>query len=232
MLKNIILPVFISFLSICLSAQVPDHELDVNQYPANNMAETKREAAFAAFFEEANVSNLHIYAPQTAEVPYDFYYKGEELPRGFFGLFNPDWRSEMPKDFKAYAVSAIRGNSKPYYIMRFAGKDMDPTIALFEINGDKLDHLATLASFWCADRYCYQRDSWIQDVDGDARLDIITKVRMTDKRRSKETVEEHHTIYKQLKDGTLVPTTRMDVDINDYFMHPHPDKRQAVPDRR
>lgn len=232
MLKNSFFLIFTFFLSISLSAQVPDHELDVNQYPANNKAETKREAAFAAFFEEANVSNLHVYAPQSAEVPYDYYYLGRELPRGFFGLFNPEWRSDLPKDFKVYAVSAIRGDSKPYYIMRFAGQGMDPTIALFEINGEQLDRLATLASFWCTDGYCYQRDSWIQDVDGDARLDIITKVRMTDKRRSKEVIEEHHTIFKQLQDGTLVPTSRLDVDINDYFMHPHPDKRQAVPDRR
>lgn len=232
MFKKIILPLCICLFTTGVTAQVPAGELDVNQYPANNKADSKREAAFAAFFEEANVSNLHVYAPQTKEVDLDYYYKGKELPRGMFGIFNPEWRSELPKDAKAYAVSAIRGNSKPYYIIRFAGKNYDPTIALFEMNGEQLDMLAVLAGFWCAQQYCYQRDSWIQDVDGDTRLDIITKVRMTDKRRDKTVIEEHHTIYKQLADGTIVKTTSLDVDIDDYFMHPHADKRQTQPNRR
>lgn len=205
------------FLFFDLAAQVPDRALDQQQYPANNTADSKREAIFASYFEEANVSNLHVYAPLQA-ADHSYYFQGTELPRGLFGIFEKEWRSSMPDDFTAYALFSIRGNGKPYYLIRFAGKDTDRMIGLFEMIGDQLHYKCTLASYWCSDAYCLQKDSWLQDFDGDVRLDVLTKVKMTDQRRGAAVVDEYYSVLKQLHNGELEPDSQMAVDIADYFM--------------
>jgi hypothetical protein len=217
MLKQFIAYIIMTLLFASASAQVPDSQLDRDQYPANNQADTKREAIFATYFAEANVSNTHYYVPQ-GDVSADYLYKGTELPRGLFGIFEQEWRSTMPDDFKAYAVTAIRGEGKPYYVLRFSGEGTDEMIGLFEIVNDILYHKATLASYWCENIYCQQKDSWLQDFDGNVRLDILTKVKFTDKRRDDQVIEEYYTILKQQKDGKFVKDSQMDVDVNDYFM--------------
>lgn len=217
MLRLLFTYIFCIILATNALGQVTDRELDKNQYPANNKADSKYEAAFASYFEETNVSNSHIYMPPEG-AEYDYYYQGKELPKGLFGIFNQKWRQNMPEDFKAYAVFSIRGEGKPYYILRFSGEKVDPSIGLFEMIGDKLHHKATLATYWCADDYCIQKDSWLQDFDGNVRLDFLTKVKMMDKRGKHEVIDEFYSIYKQLEDGKFVPDSRMDVDVNDYFM--------------
>jgi hypothetical protein len=161
---------------------------------------------------------MHFYLP-TGEMDYDYFFKGTELPRGLFGIFDGAWRDDMPEDFKAFAVYAIRGEGKPYYILRFSGEQIDPFIALFEIKGNKLKYKSTLATYWCGESYCLQKDSWMQDFDGDVRLDILTKVKMTDDRRKNQVIEEYYTIMQQTENGALISNSQMDVDVNDYFMH-------------
>lgn len=198
--------------------QISDDQIDNTQYPANNRPDTKRQAIFNTYFEEANVSNMHFYVPD-GELDSDYLYAGTELPRGLFGLFRSEWRDELPDNFKAYAVFSIRGDGKPYYILRLAGEDVDPTIGLYELANNKLHHKATLATNWCGSSYCVQKDSWIQDFDGDVRLDILTKVKMTDDRRSNQVIDEYYSILQQTKTGQFISNSRMDVNVNDYFMH-------------
>lgn len=199
-------------------SQISDRQIDRNQYPANNTPDTKREAIFSTYFQEANVSNLHVYLPES-DIPYDYYFKGTALPRGLFGIFDKEWRDKMPEEFQAYAVFSIRGEGKPYYILRFSGAQLDPTIALFEMIGNQLVHKADLATFWCTDKYCLQKDSWLQDFDGDVRLDILTKVKMTDDRRGEQVIDEYYRIMRQLEDGAFTRDSQLDVDVNDYFMN-------------
>lgn len=198
--------------------QIADEQIDNNQYPANNQPDSKREAIFSTYFEEANVSNMHFYLPD-GKMEFDYFFKGTELPRGLFGIFDSNWRDEMPEDFKAYAVYSIRGEGKPYYVMRMSGKKMDPTIGLFEMIGNKLHYKATLATNWCSESYCVQKDSWMQDFDGDVRLDILTKVKITDDRREKQVIDQYYNILQQTDNGAFISNSQMDVDVNDYFMH-------------
>lgn len=197
--------------------QIADEQIDNSQYPANNRPDTKREAIFNTYFEEANVSNMHFYTP-TEETGTDYFFEGKELPRGLYGIFAEGWREDMPADFKAYAVYSIRGDGKPFYVLRFSGEDVDPTIGLFEMAANKLHHKATLATYWCGESYCLQKDSWIQDFDGDTRLDILIKVKMTDDRRKKQVIEEYYSILQQADTGNFKPNSKMDVNVNDYFM--------------
>lgn len=217
MIKQLIAYILLTLFFSSAAAQIPDGQLDRRQYPANNTTDSKREAVFATYFEEANIGNAHVYSPQ-GEAAEDYFYKGTELPRGLFGMFESDWRSGMPQNFKAYAVAAIRGEGKPYYILRFEGEGTDNTIALFEVANDILYHKATLASYWCEENHCRQKDSWLQDFDGNVRLDILTKVKLTDRRKTEEVIEEFYLIQKQLEDGSFVKDSRMDVDVQDYFM--------------
>lgn len=219
MLRSLLLFFFSMLFIISLSAQIPDRAIDTNQYPANNTPDSKREAIFSTYFEETNVGNLHVFAPEEKAVAPDHYFKGRELPRGLFGIFEPKWRESMPEDFKAYAVYSLRGEGKPYYLLRFSGAETDRMIGLFEMVGDQLHHKLTLASYWCVGDYCLQKDSWLQDFDGDVRLDVLTKVRMTDNRRNEQVVDEYYAISKQLKDGSFSRKHDLQVQVNDYFMH-------------
>lgn len=218
MIRIFFTSIFCIFMAIGVYGQIIREELDYNQYPANNQADSRIEAAFAAYFEEENVSNTHVYLPP-AEVSYDYYLKGTKLPRGLFGLFDEAWRNDMPEDFKAFAVFAMRGEGKPYYLLRFSGEEIDPSIELFEMVDQRLHHLATLATYWCDDDYCLQKDSWLQDFDGNVRIDILSKVKMTDERRKRKVVDEYYLIHRQLKDGRFVTDSQMEVDVNDYFMY-------------
>lgn len=208
------------FLAGTAIGQIPDSQIDRDQYPANNTPDTKQEAIFSTYFEDANVSNMHFYLPATGQgMDDDYFFKGTEIPRGLYGIFYAKWREQLPEDFKAFAVFAIRGDGKPYYIMRFAGKDMDPAIGLFEIANGKLHRKAILATNWCGDNYCVQKDSWLQDFDGDVRLDILTKVKIMDNRYREEVIDEYYSISKQLDNGTFSADSQMDVNVNDYFMY-------------
>lgn len=216
MFRLVYTTLFLIFFTGFTFAQIPgrqDHDL----YPANNTPETKREAIFAGYFEDTNVGNMHVYVP-AGEVEPDYFFKGKELSRGLFGIFDPRWRDELSGDFQAYAVYSIRGEGKPYYIIRFAGDDMDPMIALFEMANNKLHHKVTLASNWCTDQYCVQKDSWLQDFDGDVRLDVLTKVKTTDDRRKNQVIDTYYTILRQTQNGAFAQDSKMDVDVNDYFM--------------
>jgi hypothetical protein len=219
LITYLILLLSYSFFSEVI-AQIPDRAIDTSQYPANNVADSKLEAIFASYFEDANVSNLHVYIPQE-EITEDYYFKGKELARGLFGVFDSKWRDEMPEDFKAFAISVIRGAGKPYYLIRFSGKAINPTIGLFEMKGNLLRHKAILASYWCDDNRCFQKDSWLQDFDRNVSLDILTKVRITEDWQGEKLVEEYYNIYKQSEDGILVSDDKMDVEVNNYFLYPH-----------
>lgn len=216
MIKQLITYILLTLFFASAAAQVPDSQLDRRQYPANNTADSKREALFATYFEEANVGNAHVFAVRD-EMPEDYFYKGTELPRGLFGMFETKWRSTMPDNFKAYAVAAIRGEGKPYYLLRFEGKGTNAQIALFEVANDILYHKITLAGYTCDQGVCHQKDSWIQDFDGNVRLDILTKVRVTAE-DEQQVIKAYHVIHKQLKDGSFVKDSQMDVDVKDYFM--------------
>jgi len=205
------------FLSIGTLAQIPVEELEKEQYHANNEAETLEGAAFATFFEETNVGNLHIYSTAEPTAELDYFFRGTPLPEGLYGVFPREWREELPGSVNVQAVYAIKGDAKPYYILRLEGTGSRNTLELFEMVDGALQHRQTLAIYWCEAGQCLQQDAWLQDLDGDTRFDLIKKVRIWGATRGKE-IGEYNVVLKQLENGEFEPTGTIPVELNDYRM--------------
>lgn len=199
-----------------LAGQVPLEDVEDRKYPANNQPETMEAAAVASFFETTNVGNLHIFPSIENVAPYNFYYKGEELPKGALGIFEEDWLEKLPEEFKPYAVFAIKGDAKPYYLVRFEGKGIRNTIELFEMVDGVMEHRETVARYRCEGGDCMQMDSWLQDLNGDTWLDIIKKVKIWDSEKNNEAIGSYYIILTQLEDGTFAPTGSIPVQLKDY----------------
>lgn len=173
--------------------------------------------AYKQLFEETNVGNLHIYSLTEEEraAPDDFFY-GQQIPRGLFGLFSANWRDELPADFEAYALFKIKHGEGDAYLMRFAGPGTQNLIGLFTIKGDKVAFLKVLSSHSCNQNTCWQTDSWIQDFDGDTRLDILQKVRVLQFTLMDAPVEEYSQVLRQGDDGKFTLSKEIDIDIVSY----------------
>jgi hypothetical protein len=172
--------------------------------------------AYKQLFEESNVGNLHVYSLDgSTDSPEDYFY-GERIPRGLYGLFAANWRDELPDDFEAYALFKIKHGAGDAYLMRFAGLGTQNLIGLFSIEGEKVTFLKILSSHSCSDSTCWQTDSWIQDFDGDTRLDILQKVRVLQFTLMNAPVEEYSQVLRQDKNGRFVVTKELDLDVADY----------------
>ncbi len=205
------------FLPTGALAQIPVEELEKERYPANNEAETLEGAAFATYFEETNVGNLHLYPSAEPTADLDYYFRGNPLPEGLYGVFPPEWREELSGTVDVLAVYAIKGDAKPYYILRLEGAGSRNTLELFEMIDGTLHHRQTLAIYWCEAGQCLQQDAWLQDLDGDTRFDLIKKVRIRDKVREKE-IGTYNVVLKQLENGEFEPTGTIPVELRDYRM--------------
>jgi hypothetical protein len=172
--------------------------------------------AYKQLFEESNVGNLHVYSlDRNSNSPDDYFY-GERIPRGLYGLFSANWRDEFPDDFEAYALFKIKHGASDAYLMRFAGLGTQNLIGLFAIEEEKVVFLRILSSHSCNNSTCWQTDSWIQDFDGDTRLDILQKVRVLQFTLMNAPVEEYSQVLRQDKSGRFVVTKEVNIDLSDY----------------
>lgn len=182
--------------------------------------------AFAEYFEPANVGNLHIWAATTTRPDLNYPFRGEQLPRGLYGLFAANWSEELPADFDTYAVYTIKHGARDAYILRFAGPDTYNMIGLFRLGtDDKLHHLRTLATYHCGDGLCIQTDSWLQDFDGDTRIDILQKSRVMQYTLLNRPTDEYQQVLLQQKDGTYISTRQHDIDLRDYDLKTDSDSK-------
>lgn len=173
------------------------------------------------FFENRNVGNLHLYANNEDSAGLDYYFKGERIPRGYLDLIDPEWRNDHSQSLKAFAFATIRGPEEdaPYYIIRFEGEGIRNMIGLFRTGPSYLEFAQSLAMYWCELGHCVQQDSWIIDLDGDTRFDIIKKMRIFSRDSSSQPLrEEYQMIYTQVEEGDFLPTTNIPVEIEDYMM--------------
>ncbi|MEL6923169.1 MAG: hypothetical protein AAFO94_03905 [Bacteroidota bacterium] len=214
-MKNIILAGLAMLLAIHGHAQSTTDRNKVD-------VDTEKIAAFRAFFNNPNVGNLHVYAPKTETVSTDYYFSGTAIPRGYFDLIDPFWRMFYSDDMKAFAVYTLKGtvDNNPYYLIRFESPGVRNTLDLFELSEGKLHHKKQLAAYWCMDQGCVQKDSWIQDMDGDTQFDILKKVRMVERNQQGEfwSDDPYHIFYKQLSDGSFEERPYPQSEISDYIM--------------
>ncbi|RME92976.1 MAG: hypothetical protein D6772_16345 [Bacteroidetes bacterium] len=181
--------------------------------------------AFDEYFELSNVGNLHLWAAATSQPDLDYPFLGKKIPRGLYGLFAENWREDLPSDFDTYAVYKIKQGAKDAYLLRFAGPGTHNMIAMFELGDNgKLQHVRTLATYHCGDGLCIQTDSWLQDFDGDTRLDILQKSRLMQYTLRHRPTDVYTQVLRQQKDGTYIVTKQYDIDLNDYDLHTDTDR--------
>lgn len=209
-LKTSLLTLFCTLALLVTSFLIPE------QLSAQEDFSSKSWAAFDEHFDVSDVGNLHIYSPTDAQNNPDFTFYGTPLDRGLYGLFSSNWRKDLPEDFKTYALYKIRHGSDDAYIMRFAGTGTQNMIALFTKKGDKLVFLRNLSTYYCGYSSCWQMDSWIQDFDGDTRLDILQKARVEQFTLMGAPVDEYTQTLRQQRDGSYYPTSEFEINLDDY----------------
>lgn len=199
------------FSSLLILATSPLFAQVDEETKGNAMAE-----AFVSYFTGENIGNLHIYAPQDSWADPDYAFHGKKLPKGLRGLYGENWREELPEDFRTYAVYQIRWGDENAYILRFAGTGTNNLIALFRLEGDKLYYLRTLAAYNCMNDYCFQLDSWMQDFNGDAMLDILQKAKTVQHFLVEQPMDEYTQFLEQDKTGAFKPADPSGIKLDDY----------------
>lgn len=202
--KNLYYFLIILFIPIFSNAQPTD-----SPYPVNNKAYSEKTASFIALFEDTNVGNLHVYTTKAKMPKEDYFFKGQELSSYYTAMLPDKWRKmTRGKKSKAYAVKSIAGADREYYIIRFLDKKGRNRLALFELKQEDLVHKLDLAEAWCKRNRCYQKDSWIQDFDGDTRVDILVKTLRARNSLDRTDVE----VYKQTRTGQFVKDNNIKID--------------------
>ncbi|MCI5082084.1 MAG: hypothetical protein MRY78_10335 [Saprospiraceae bacterium] len=172
---------------------------------------------FENLFETQNVGNLHLYAHQKPLKSGDFLV-GQDIPKVFHAMFPLDIRERLigVDAPKPKAIFSIRGNDlKNFYIVRVPDERGGFKLDLFEMVGKKLYFRKNLASYNCDGNTCRQVDTWIMDVNQDTRLDLIQKVRLSNKRGAKEVYTD---VFYMLDNGQFQRTDEADLDMIDYQM--------------
>lgn len=202
-----------NFLLICLAIT---GLLYTNQVIAQETGSEKAWEAFEEYFVVENVGNLHLFSPTGEQNNPDYTFYGTSIDRGLYGLFSANWRDDLPEDFKTYALYKIRYGAQDAYLIRFAGNGTQNMIGLFTKKGDKLAFVRTLSSYYCSDTSCWQMDSWLQDFDGDTRLDILQKARVVQYTLMDAPIDEYTQVLRQQKDGTFYQTNDFSIELGDY----------------
>ena len=85
------------------------------------------------------------------------------------------------------------------FICRIPGRYVSSDIALFRNDGNKMTRLEIIAWAWCDEGWCNQQDAWLQDVNGDGRVDVIQHYTLTDDKGKIR--EERMTVLVQDEEG-------------------------------
>ena len=200
-------------LLVIILAHLNAQESSPRSYPALNAPESELAREFASTFEEQNVGNMHVYATMEDEAEYEYFFRGNQVGKNFVPLFRGKWRGAARDNRTSlHAVYTIRGGEDAHYIMRFSHPRRGQRIELFNIENGRVEHVKTLASMQCKGNRCYQLDTWIRDIDGDTRLDLIQKTRVLDAANG-VTLSENAAVYAKRPNGVFEQTDNLDVDL-------------------
>lgn len=226
-MKNI-LPYLLSLLIIVISFQLTiaqknnEEPLDVvlteNPYPISNQANSATMAAFISQFEDTSIGNLHVYATTEKMPSDDYFYQGKDIT-GTFNDMLPNKLNKLVRrtNGKIYAVKSIKGNAREMYILRAPSKKNNSELVLYKMAGTQLIPVMPLAKVSCKrSGACSQMDSWIQDINGDTRLDIIQKTQKTN--RAGQVVKTKTKVYTQTQNGRYTLDKSADVKENSYLL--------------
>jgi len=147
---------------------------------------------FVAGFPETNVGFLHVYADPSVDPLETYLMRGEEASNTLKALLPVKFQS-MAETMNAtlYGAAAIRGDNENMFILRMDGRNSD-RLELFAIRNNKVIHMKTLAYRICDSAKCEQLDSYITDIDGDTKLDLVQISRTM---RGNEVTAENKSAY-------------------------------------
>lgn len=162
--------------SIAYSQQSPTKkEVGSEPYPAPVMYGniTMEQAKFIKLFEDKDVSNLHVYAsPQMGAK--NNYFAGTAISSAYSNYFRGSVAKQtLVQGQEPHAVFSMRGEAEELYLVRMPGDRFSHEVNLYGWNNGKMEQRQRLAYYECKRNRCVQMDSWIQDVNGDTRLDLI-----------------------------------------------------------
>ena len=185
--------------------------------PASYANVTANESAFIALFEDKNIGTTHIYAPRSGSVSKDYPHQGTVISTAFQRFFPGDIARTMNiKGGEPVALYSIRGGNGELYVIRTTDFNGNHSIGLYALNNESVRKVKDLAHLKCVESGCRQMDSWLQDVDGDTRLDIIQKT--TYIKTGKKNNKERTRIYSIQRNGTVKPAKKLNVEAGDYQM--------------
>lgn len=219
-MKNLIK--YTAFVMALLSVQTAfsqDKSTGEEPYPAPAMYDnvTASEANFIALFEDKNVGNTHVYIPKRGKMV------GDNEPYG--SIISKEFKDFLPTDVQMMvhvegseprALYSIRGGNGELYVIQTTDRMGNQTIGLYALNNESVTKLKDLAYLRCKESGCRQMDSWLQDIDGDTRIDIIQKRAKTKTANGRTKVKT--TTYRIQRDGSLKKDKKLAIDEADYIM--------------
>lgn len=175
---------------------------------------------FKSQFDEWSVGNLHIYSRDKNVADRDYYFTGDIVSPMFQQYLPNNLRKKVIiKGKEPYKVASIKGQKlEDYYILRINDGKSENTIVLYGLKKGRLDAKKTLAYFYKKRNRTFQMDSWVQDLNGDTRLDLIQKKQI--KNKDGKIVREKTKVFLQKSNGKFKRSRRTKVEKSDYKMQP------------
>lgn len=177
------------------------------------------EELFTGLFEDKNVGSLHlsIRTPKTDTPTADSFLAGNPIL--------PAYNSYLPQKLRPWtstkechpkAIFTIRANGlQNFYLIEVPQKKAHEQLILYTLQKRKLKKVKVLASYDCKAQNCSQLDSWISDLNGDGRLDLVQKRY----RKSKNGKESTHTsVYLLTRQGKFKRTQKIKLKEEDYSL--------------
>jgi len=163
---------------------------------------------FDQLFEDWNVGVLHIYAVGRGTNDYKF--EGKYISEKYQKFLSKELK-------KGIAIGTVKGNDlENNYIVSEIINDNYSKIYLCTMKNERLSKIFTLATYKNKKGKIKQRDSWLQDLNGDGMLDIIVKEKSINNKG--KIIEKTAKVFYQKKSGVFKPVPKKVINTSKYFM--------------
>lgn len=177
------------------------------------------EELFTGLFEDKNVGSLHlsIRTPKTDTSTETSFLAGNPIL--------PAYNSYLPQKLRPWtstkachpkAVFTIRANGlQNFYLIEVPQKQANEQLILYILQKRKLKKVKVLATYDCTAQNCSQLDSWISDLNGDGRLDLVQK-RYRKSNNGRESTQTN--VYLLNRQGKFKRTQKIKLKEEDYSL--------------
>ena len=177
---NLLLACLLGTVTLLAQTDLPAERSNAFPYPVTNSYDSEAARDFAADFNVTDVGNLHVYDAELATGTSEDYMRGVDIAPTNYRFLPNNIKKQLSKGYKAYAVHSIRGEGESYFLVKHPAIRKGVEYSLYSFDGNKMKRLVDLAGYNCDGGACTQMDSWIRDIDGDTRLDVIQKIKKGD----------------------------------------------------